>query len=274
MTWRSSGPIWSEGAGEGGVGLVSPPSGLGWAGLSQCVRACGLVSTGKNSSRGLHSGVGQLGPGVSGVCAACVCGQPGGVGVPWGVGLLAAGVCGLPSVGGGERCSAGGSMAGVCGCLGGWERPVSRGLGLQAMVGVCGPPGGEWGGRGKDGGRVGGCGAWVACVVSVYSSACSDAPVWSLVGRAVWRRRLPSSAGAARILQMSVRIWCTSWSVRGKGFCSAGLRCMRRGIVWMAWYAQVRGCCGLKGGVCPRVWACLDLCVGGWDGPDPGQGPH
>ena len=28
------------------------------------------------------------------------------------------------------------------------------------------------------------------------------------------------------------------------------------------------------GGVCPRVWACLDLCVGGGNGPDPGLGPR
>ena len=27
-------------------------------------------------------------------------------------------------------------------------------------------------------------------------------------------------------------------------------------------------------GVCPRVRAGLDLCVGGGDGPDPGQGPR
>ena len=26
------------------------------------------------------------------------------------------------------------------------------------------------------------------------------------------------------------------------------------------------------GGVLPRVWACLDLCVGGGDGPNPGHG--
>ena len=41
----------------------------------------------------------------------------------------------------------------------------------------------------------------------------------------------------------------------------------------MAWYPQVRECCGLEWGVLPRVRACLDLCVGGGDGPDPGYGP-
>ena len=42
----------------------------------------------------------------------------------------------------------------------------------------------------------------------------------------------------------------------------------------MAWYPQLRGCCGLGGGVCPRAWACLDFCVGGGGGPDPGHGPR
>ena len=58
VTWRPGGPIWSAAAGEGGVGLWTSPSGLGWAGLLQCVRLCGLVSAGGNSSRGLHSGAG------------------------------------------------------------------------------------------------------------------------------------------------------------------------------------------------------------------------
>ena len=59
-----------------------------------------------------------------------------------GRGLPSVGVCGLSSVGGGEGCPAGGSVAGVCCCLGGWGRPVSRGPGLRAMVGVCGSLGG------------------------------------------------------------------------------------------------------------------------------------
>ena len=127
VTWRPGAPIQSAAAGEGGAGLRSPPSGLGCAGLLQCVRACGLVSTGGNSPRGLHSGAGGVRPGVSGVCAGGLCGSLGVVGVPWGVGLPAAGVCGLLGVEGGEGCSAGGSVAGVSGCLGGWGRPVSRG---------------------------------------------------------------------------------------------------------------------------------------------------
>ena len=122
--------------------LRSPPSGLGSAGVLQSVRLCGLASAGENSSRGQHSGAGGGGSGFPGVCAGGVCGPLGGVGVPWGVGLLAVGVCGLPAVGGGEGCSAAGSVAGVCGCLGRWGRPVSVGPGLRAMVGVCGPPGG------------------------------------------------------------------------------------------------------------------------------------
>ena len=30
----------------------------------------------------------------------------------------------------------------------------------------------------------------------------------------------------------------------------------------------------VRGGVLPRVWAFLDLCVGGGDGPNPGHGPR
>ena len=62
---------------------------------------------------------------------------------------------------------------------------MSRGPGLRAIMGVCGPPGGEWGGRGRGGVSVGGCGTGFACVVSMCVPACSGAPVWSLVGRAV-----------------------------------------------------------------------------------------
>ena len=58
-----------------------------------------------------------------------MCGPLGGVGVPRGMGLLSVGVCGLWSVGGGEGCPAGGSVRGVCCCLGGSGRPVSRGPG-------------------------------------------------------------------------------------------------------------------------------------------------
>ena len=66
VTWRPGGPIWSAGAGEGGAGLWPSPSGLGWAGVLQCVRLCGLASSGGNSSRGLHSGAGGLGLGLLG----------------------------------------------------------------------------------------------------------------------------------------------------------------------------------------------------------------
>ena len=97
--WRPGGPIWRTAAGKGGAGLWPSPSGLGWAGVLQCVRLCGLASAGGNSSRGLHSGTGGVGPGSSGVCAGGVCGPVGGVGVPRGAGLLSAGVCGLSSVG-------------------------------------------------------------------------------------------------------------------------------------------------------------------------------
>ena len=58
VTWRPGGPISSAAGGEGGAGLRSSPSGLGWAGVLQCVRLCGLASEGGNSSRGLPSGAG------------------------------------------------------------------------------------------------------------------------------------------------------------------------------------------------------------------------
>ena len=124
VTWRPGGPIWSTAVGEGGAGLRSSPSELGWAGVLQCVRLCGLASAGGNSSRGLHSGAGGAGPGFSGVCAGSVCWPLGRVDVLWGVGLPAVGVSGVPAVGGGEGCLAGGSVAGVCCCLSGWGRPV------------------------------------------------------------------------------------------------------------------------------------------------------
>ena len=114
VTWRPGGPIWSAAAAKGGAGLWPSPCGLGWAGVLQCVRLCGLASAGGDSSCGLHSWAGAGGPGSSGVAAGGVCGPLGGVGVPQGAGLLWAGVCGLSSVGGGEGCAAGGSVAGVC----------------------------------------------------------------------------------------------------------------------------------------------------------------
>ena len=100
-----------------------------------------MASAGGNSSRGLHSGAGGVGPGFPGVCAGGACGPLGGLGMPWGVGLLAVGVCGLPAVGDGEGCLAGGSVAGACCCLGGRGTPVSRGPGVRVMLGVCGLPG-------------------------------------------------------------------------------------------------------------------------------------
>ena len=288
VTWRPGGPIWSAAAGEGGAGLWPSPSGPGWARVLQCARLSGLASAGGNSWRGLHSGAGGGGPGSSGVCAGGVGGPLGGLGVPRGAGLPSAGVCGLSSVGGGEGCLAGGCVAGVCWCSGGWWRPVSRGPGVRAMVGMCGSPGEQREGRGMGGDCA------VGCVVSVYVSARRGTLAWPVVGRAVGRRSLPSSAAAARISQTSLRIWWTSWSVVGRGYASFGLRPARLRTLWMAWYPQVRDCCGLGGGffctVQPRVtpgvlgglrggvWSCvparLGLCVGGGDGPNPGHGPR
>ena len=253
LTWRPGGPIWSAAVGEGGAGLRPSLSGLGWARVLQCARSCGLVSAGGNSSRGLHSGAGGGGPGSSGVCVGGVGGPLGGVGVPRGVGLPLAGVCGLSSVGGGEGWPVGGCVAGVCWCSGGWGRPVSRGPGVRAIVGVCGSPVEQREGGGMGGDCAGGC------AVPVYVSACC-ALAWAVVGRAVWRRSLPSSAAAARISQTSVRIWWISWSVVGRGHASFGLRPARLRTLWMAWYPQVRDCCGLGGGF-GRVSGPASTCV-------------
>ena len=151
VTWRPGGPIWSAAVGEGGARLWPSPSGLGLAGVLQCVRLCGLASAGGNSSPGLHSGAGGGGPGFSGVCAGGVCGPLGRVGVPRGMGRPSVGVCGLSSVGGGEGCPAGGSVACVCCFLGGCRRPVSRGPGVRTMVGMCGSPAGQPEGRARAG---------------------------------------------------------------------------------------------------------------------------
>ena len=260
MTWRPGGPIWSAAAGEGGARLWPSPSGLGWAGVLQCVRLCGLASAGGNSSRGLHSGAGGAGAGSSGVCAGGMCGPLGGVGVPRGAGLLSVGVCGLSSVGAGEGCPAARCVAGVCWCSGGWQRAVSRGPGVRAMVGVCGSPVEQREGRGMGGDCA------VGCVASVYVSARRGALAWPGLRRGVWRRSLPSCAAAARNSQTSLRIGWTSWSVVGRGYASFGLRPTPLRTLWMAWYPQVRDCCGLGGG----VW----FYVGGGDGPNPGHGPR
>ena len=131
---------------------------------------------------------------------------------------------------------------------------MSRGPGVRAMVGVCGSPGEQREGRGRGGDCA------VGCAVSVYVSARSGALAWSVVGWAVWRRRLPSSAAAARILQTSLRIWLTSCSVVGRGYASSGLRPTRLRTLWMAWYLQVRECCGLGGGF-GRVSGPASICV-------------
>ena len=202
---------------------------------------------------GCIQGPGGGGPRSSGVCVGGVGGPLGGVGVPRGAGLPLAGVCGLSSVGGGEGWPVGGCVAGVCWCSGGWGRPVSRGPGVRAIVGVCGSPVEQREGGGMGGDCAGGC------AVPVYVSACC-ALAWAVVGRAVRRRSLPSSAAAARISQTSVRIWWTSWSVVGRGHASFGLRPARLRTLWMAWYPQVRDCCGLGGGF-GRVSGPASTCV-------------
>ena len=80
-TWRPAGPIQLAAVRGRGVGLRFLPSGFGRAGLLQCGRACASACAGKNSSRGLHLGVGGPGSVVAGLCVGGVCGSPVGVGV-------------------------------------------------------------------------------------------------------------------------------------------------------------------------------------------------
>ena len=42
----------------------------------------------------------------------------------------------------------------------------------------------------------------------------------------------------------------------------------------MAWYPQVRECCGLGGGYGRVSETASILCLGGGDGPNPGHGPR
>ena len=51
-----------------------------------------------------------------------------------------------------------------------------------------------------------------------------------------------------------------SWSVVGRGHASFGLRPARLRTLWMAWYPQVRDCCGLGGGF-GRVSGPASTCV-------------
>ena len=62
------------------MGLWSPGSGFGWAGLLQFDRVCASASAVLYSWRGLHSGVGEDGPRLTGLCVGDVCGSLGGVG--------------------------------------------------------------------------------------------------------------------------------------------------------------------------------------------------
>ena len=72
---------------------------------------------------------------------------------------------------------------------------------------------------------------------------------------------LPFSIAAARILQMLVRTWCTSWSLVGRGYFRGGLRSTRRRILWTVWYPRVTVVVGWAGGgsfcVSGPAWICV-----------------
>ena len=117
LTWRPSGPIWSAAVGDGGPGLRSSPSGLGLAGL-RCMMLCGFASAGGNSSRRLHSGPGGGGAWVPRVVCGARVRATRRVGRAVGRGAPCVGCVRVAGVGSGGGCSAHGSLAGVCGCLG------------------------------------------------------------------------------------------------------------------------------------------------------------
>ena len=116
VTGRPSGPIRSAAVGRGGGARGCGLRLSGSAGLGSCNERQRAVRRPRGGTvrLGCIRGPKGMGPRVSGVCVGDVCGSLGGLGVPWGVGLFAAGVCGLPGWGGVEGRSAGGSVAGVC----------------------------------------------------------------------------------------------------------------------------------------------------------------
>ena len=61
-------------------------------------------------------------------------------------------------------------------------------------------------------------------------------------------------------LQTSLRIWWTSWSMVRTEYASFGLRPTRLRTLWMAWYPQLRDCCGGGGGF-GRVSGPASICV-------------
>ena len=107
-TWRPvgrSGRHWFVGEARGCVLRIPGLAGLGSCNVGGRARR---RPRGGKSSHGLHSAAGGgVGLGFRG-CVRGAC-----------VGHWAAGVCGLPGVGGGEARSAGGSVARVCRCSGG-----------------------------------------------------------------------------------------------------------------------------------------------------------
>ena len=137
VTWWPGRPIWSAAAGEGGAGLWPSPSGLGWAGVLQCVRLCGLASAGGTVRVGCIQGPGGLGLGLLG----CVRGAWAGHWVGW--------AC---------RGARGSSWRVCAGCrVWGVVRGVRRVGVLRACAGV------RTGGGGPCRGARG-CARWWACV--------------------------------------------------------------------------------------------------------------
>ena len=96
---RRADSVGSGGPGRRGAAVSAFWGRRGWAPAMRKGEWVGV--RGGNISRGLHSGAGGVVPGVSGACAGVVCGSLGRLGVPWGLGLPAAALCGLLGAGGG-----------------------------------------------------------------------------------------------------------------------------------------------------------------------------
>ena len=161
-------------------------------------------------------------------------------------------------------------MAGVCvflGVQGGGLRVVGLFLVARACflagggVSCCWVRGrvrwasaGDFVGGGKGGANDAECG-WCGGPTLVFAHG--DVQAWSCASLVSWS--LPSDATAARISQMRVRTWCTSWLVVGGAYFKGWLTPPSQTILLMERQPQVRCCCGLRGSVVLFFEACFDF---------------
>ena len=157
--WGVPAVTWSAAVGKGGAGLRSSHSGIGCAGLMQCVRACGLVSGGGGTVRvGCIRGAGGLGLGFQG----CVRGVCAGNWAGW------------------VRREASGSPQRVC--VDSWIWGAVRGVRWEGLWRACVV---VWPGEGSPCHRARGCTRWLACVshrVGSGEEGAGAGVVWRGVG--------------------------------------------------------------------------------------------